>query len=839
VADVFISHASVDVDRAREVAGLLAAAGYSVWWDDELRSGERFQESIIRELNDALAVVVLWSRAAIESDWVYSEARRGNKQDKLAQFRVGAVSIDELPAPFDVFHCPDVADDAALLAGVAAIARSSHRLMREPPLDSSWRSNLPAARTPIIGRETELTQLAEALERGEGLVTLTGPGGSGKTKLAIETARECHELFPSGVVFVGLATATDAPTAWGMVGEALGLPDAEGGREGVLAALGKGRRLLILDNLEQLEGAAEVVDAIVESAAGCALLATSRRALHVRGEREYLVSPLTVPAGGGLEAVRASGAVAMFVAHAQRVRRDFALTEQNADAVAELCRRLDGLPLAVELVAARVKFQPPAALLRRLDGLLDLASMTTQAEHRQATVRRTITWSYELLSPPQQRILECFGVFEGGADLDALDAVADDDDLRAHDVLELLYDLVDANLVSVHDTADGRTRFRVLETVRQFARDQLDRRGVLSDKVDAHAQFFYDLAGHLYQGSRSAQHSLTRVRFEEEVANLRAMLAATPVGVRDDAFYPGPVPLSHLVVLVAWVCLRFGHVRDAYLVLTEAGVRPEVDPYADVATRLAFGDHIRLLPEVSLDAAYLETTRTMAAALPDAHLPPWVEPTNLEFFARRHLVILAQETEDLRHAEELCADLVAFAQARGTKRHRALADEALAYQAYRSGDLERAHTYLGRELRYFEEIGDVRQLAICTNNLADVELMMGRPAEAAARLVAGTEQVVALGDLETFRVYLQTFAQVIGVRAPLLVAKADGAASSVSETTGLAPEGSEPQHLHESVLAPVRATVPAPAWTAAVEEGRATPAAAVLRELAQEATGLF
>ncbi len=558
MGDVFISHSSVDVDHARQVAGVLADAGYSVWWDDELRSGERFQESIIRELNDALAVVVLWSRAAVESDWVYSEARRGNKQDKLAQFRVGGIGIDDLPAPFDVFHCPDVADSEAMLAGVAAIVRSSHRSVREPAVESSWRSNLPASRTPIMGREAELTELHAALERGEGLVTLTGPGGSGKTKLAVEAARDSHELFPSGVVFVGLATATDAPTAWGMVGEALGLPDAQRGRQGVLAALTKGRRLLILDNLEQLDGAAEVVDAIVESAAGCALMATSRRALHVHGEREYLVSPLTVPVGDRLDAVRDSGAVAMFVEHAQRVRRDFTLTEQNAGEVAELCRRLDGLPLAVELVAARVKFQPPASLLKGLDGLLDLASMTTDAEHRQATVRRTISWSYELLSQPQQRVLECFGVFEGGADLDALDAVADDDDLQQHSVLELLYDLVDASLVSVHDTVDGRTRFRVLETVRQFARDQLDSREVLPVKVHAHAQFFYDLAGHLYQGSRSAQHGLTRVRFEEEVANLRCMLAATPESVRDDGFYPGPVPLPHLVVLVAWVCLRFG-----------------------------------------------------------------------------------------------------------------------------------------------------------------------------------------------------------------------------------------------------------------------------------------
>jgi hypothetical protein len=201
--------------------------------------------------------------------------------------------------------------------------------------------------------------------------------------------------------------------------------------------------------------------------------------------------------------------------------------------------------------------------------------------------------------------------------------------------------------------------------------------------------------------------------------------------------------------------------------------------------------------------------------------------------------MLAQNNHDLDRAQVLCDDLVAFAATRGTRRHRALADEAIAYQAYLTGDLERALTYLGREQQYFEEIDDVRQLTICTNNMADVELMMGRPADAAARLIAGTEQAASLGDLETFRVYLQTFAQVIGERAPLLVAKAEGAATSLSETTGLVPEGSEPEELHESVVAPVRALVPLEAWTAALEEGRTTPAVTVLRELAREAASLF
>ena len=839
MADVFISHASADVDRARDVATTLVAEGYSVWWDDKLRSGERFQESIIRELNEARAVVVLWSMAAVGSDWVYSEARRANKQDKLSQFRDSALGIDDLPAPFDVFQCPVLDDVGAVLEAVSDIVSSSHRPARGPRPEDSWRSNLPAARTPILGRDVELAELHDALARGEGLVTLTGAGGSGKTKLAVEVARASRDMYPSGVVFVALATATDAATAWGMVGEALGLPDAQRGRDGVLAALATGRRLLILDNLEQLDGAGGVVDAIVEAAPGCAVLATSRRALRLRGERDYLVSPLALPVGDRLDAVRASGAVAMFVEHAERVRRDFRLTDENAGTIAELCRRLDGLPLAIELVAARAKFEAPASLLRGLSGLLDLESLTSDRDHRQATVRRTISWSYEALSSAQQRVLDCFGVFEGGADLDALEAVAVGEELGGHGVIELLYDLVDANLVSVHDTVDGRTRFRVLETVRQFARDQLAVRDVLPLRTEAHARFFYDLAGRLYEGSRSAQHSVTRVRFEEEVANLRAMLAADPEAIRDVEFYLGPVPRSHVVVLVTWVCLRFGRVRDAYLVLDEVKDRPVPDPYAEVALRLALGDYIRLLPEVTVDAEYLAATKAMAASLPDARLPTWVQPRNLEFYARRHLVLLAQESGDIDHAMGLVDDLVAFAQERGTPRHRALADEAIAYQAYRSGDLERALDFLGREKRYFEEIGDVRQLTICTNNLADVELMMGRSADAAARLIAGTEQVAELGELETARVYLQTFAQVIGERAPLLVAKADGAASSLSEATGLAPEGSEPAHLHETVLAPVRALVPAEEWAAAVEEGRATPAITVLRELAHEATALF
>jgi hypothetical protein len=255
--------------------------------------------------------------------------------------------------------------------------------------------------------------------------------------------------------------------------------------------------------------------------------------------------------------------------------------------------------------------------------------------------------------------------------------------------------------------------------------------------------------------------------------------------------------------------------------------------------RVALGDYIRLLPDVQVGEEYMEATRSMAADLPDQRLPPWIDPRSSEFFARRHLTMLAQNNRDLDRAQILCDDLVAFAAARGTPRHRALADEAIAYQAYLTGDLERALTYLGHEREYFEEVDDVRQLTICTNNMADVELMLGRPADAAARLIAGTEQAAALGDLETFRVYLQTFAQVIAERAPLLVAKAEGAASSLSETTGLALEGSEPEDLHETVLAPVRALVSHEAWAAAVEEGRSAPAVTVLRELAREAAVLF
>ena len=837
MADVFISHASVDVERSREIATLLAGAGYSVWWDSQLRSGDRFQESIVGELNDSRAVVVLWSAASVRSDWVYSEARRANKQDKLVQLRVGHIDIDDLPAPFDAFHCPSADDVDAVLAGVAAVARELRTVKRRPAPERASPSHLPAARTPIIGRQSELADLRGCYERGERLVTLTGPGGSGKTKLAIEAARTCDQLFPAGVVFVGLVTATDAPTAWGMIGEALGLADELRGRGGVLAALGGDRRLLILDNLEQLEQAHEIVDEIVELTVGCAVLATSRRALHVVGEREFLVAPLSLPSGSDLDEMRTSGAVQMFVENGQRVRRDFALTQANAEAVSELCRRLDGLPLAIELVAARVRVQSPSALLQDLDVLLDVASAAPNRDQRQATVRGTISWSYDMLSPPQQAVLDCFGVFENGASLEALHAVVEDEDLAGHPLPELLYDLVDVNLVGAHETGDGRARFRVLETVRQFARRRLQERDSLLRRLQSHAQYYYDFTRELYGSAESRAHGLLRARLEEELANLRAMLSDGSVRVHDSEFYGEPVPPSHILALVVSTYIRFERVRDAFLLGFHAVEEGTADPYAEVAVRVVLGSSRQWPDATMLDENFVQTTAAKAKALKDAHLPEWVEPRNTEFYARRELIFLAHERGDLDSARTLCDDLMGIAET-GTTLQKSLAHEALAFQADEDGDLERARIFLERMRLDLIALGHDRELGLWINNMASLEQELGQHAAAAKRLAKGAEQVIALGDPDILTNYLETFAEVVGERAPLLAAKAEGAASALRLATGLGL----PAHLaarSQHLLAPVRASVAARAWQAAHESGRSSDPADVLRELSATAPGLF
>ena len=290
------------------------------------------------------------------------------------------------------------------------------------------------------------------------LVTLTGPGGSGKTRLAVAAASRLAGQFPDGIYFVDLAAVTTAGVMWATIAEALDVPQEARTPPELLHHVAHRSVLLVLDNLEQIEGAGGVVDELLNRARQAVVLGTSRQPLNVSGERQHAVHPLGLPMGTRLEEAVRSSAVQLFMQTAQAAKAGFLLTPENAADVVAICRRLDGLPLAIELAAARSKLLSPHALLSRLDAALNLTSSEIGRPTRQHTLRDTMAWSYNLLNPQQQALFRRLGVFAGGAELDAIAAVCSDV-LDDDGQLELVADLVDASLITISDDDVGEPGF--------------------------------------------------------------------------------------------------------------------------------------------------------------------------------------------------------------------------------------------------------------------------------------------------------------------------------------------------------------------------------------------
>ncbi len=396
-----------------------------------------------------------------------------------------------------------------------------------PPRTLGAGSNVPTPPTPLIGREVELVAVTDLLTRAERrLVTLTGPGGSGKTRLAIAVAQAVSDGHPDGVYFVPLSTVTEEPVVWTTVAQALGLTGESKSPPTFFEHIVGRRLLLVLDNLEQLAGAAAaVVRQLLDASPDLRVLGTSRRPLHLPGEQEYAVEPLEVagPGSGPMTVERAArvGAVALFVQYAQLVRPGFRLSESNVEDVLTLCRRLDGLPLAVELAAARSKVLTPAALLEHLNSSLDLAASGIHRPARQQTLRAAVEWSHNLLDPHLQQTFRKLAVFAGGADLDAISAVC------GGAVVERVSELVDASLVRVDDHPGGPPRFALLNTIQSFALEQLEKSGELDAARQRHAEHYVELAEGAHHQLRGPNVLAARDLIERDLDNLRAALTWT------------------------------------------------------------------------------------------------------------------------------------------------------------------------------------------------------------------------------------------------------------------------------------------------------------------------
>ncbi len=380
-------------------------------------------------------------------------------------------------------------------------------------------SNLPTWLSPLIGRQREVTAVQELLgNEGARLVTLTGPGGTGKTRLALAVAEGIADRYRDGVWFVDLVPISDPDLVASSIADALGI--RERGSKTVIEALQEHLRaqeaLVVLDNFEQVLAAAPLVVSALTACPDLRVLATSREPLRVRGEREYPVLPLPLP-----------DAVSLFVERARAVQPEFAASGEFEPVVAEICARLDGLPLAIELAAARTRLLPPGAMLARLERRLHVvASGPRDLPARQQTLRRTIDWSHDLLTPEEQQLFARLAVFVGGRTLEGIETVCNADGALAEGVLDGVESLVGKSLLRQEEGAGGEPRLVFLETINEYARERLEASGEADSLRRAHADYYLTLAEASLPGLLGPEQGRWMARLVEEHENLRAALGS-------------------------------------------------------------------------------------------------------------------------------------------------------------------------------------------------------------------------------------------------------------------------------------------------------------------------
>jgi len=389
-------------------------------------------------------------------------------------------------------------------------------ILKPPPLPS----------TPLLGRESALDDAVEILREGARVLTITGYGGIGKTRFSIELYRRLTSEYPGGAAFVSLASVTDASEVMPTVTAALEIAEAHGrsALDTLCTVIGERRVLLILDNLEQVLGAAEDIAMLASRCPALQVVATTRAPLKIGAEHEFALERLALPEkdARAMEAIAHCASVELFVQRAARVKPGFALTESNAASIAAICRGLDGLPLALELAAARARILEPAALLQRLDHALDLlTSGDRDLPMRQRTLRATISWSYSLLEPDEQRLLRWLSTFREGWTLEALEQVcySNDDRYRALDELD---SLVENGLVRVVGSGE---RYALLETIRAFAAEQLHAGGEVESARSAHADYYLEFAAAVWQDLRGTGQVEAMVRAGNDNENTLAAIS--------------------------------------------------------------------------------------------------------------------------------------------------------------------------------------------------------------------------------------------------------------------------------------------------------------------------
>ncbi len=689
---------------------------------------------------------------------------------------LGEYALKDLAEPERIYQV-----NASGLRTIFPALRTPERLLR----------NVPLPATPLLGREEavrEVRSLFGLVAPGEAgaspvapgrLVTLTGPGGTGKTRLGLHLARELGIELDDGAVFVPLAAVTDPSLVPAAIASALeiALSGGDSARQVVLDHLRDRRLLLVLDNAEQVMGVADFVAEILAQAPRVLLLVTSRERLNIRGEREAPLPPLALPGRAGntrdlheafpdLAAVQQSPAVQLFLDRARRVKPDLGLTDENAGAIAEICVRLDGLPLALELAAARARLLTPAAMLERLDRRLDLLSKGARdLPDRQRTMRDTIAWSYDLLSPEEQQVFAGLGVFAGGVSLeDAESVLLGECNIEAD--IDVFESLADKSLLRI--VGDDAPRLMMFETIRDFAQEMLAGTPLDRDLRERHACHFLELAEEAepHLGGRAQSAWLRRLDLEQ--ANLRAAIAWLRTGAHpQDALRLG-------AALWRFWWLRGDTRQDRVLLESLLAEVPGAD------------SHLR--------AQALNGAGVLADSAGDWEGAARLHAESLRLFRERgdlhgvawtlnNLGVVELNQGRLEAAQALLEENLAVAEQAGAEASIATALNDLGTIAHYQGDHERAIELHTRGLERFRALGDESHVARALNNLGTIIGESGDLDTACALLAESLALHRAVGDRQGIASTLNNLAQFTGQRGD-----APAASAMFSESYALARE---------------------------------------------------
>jgi len=733
------------------------------------------------------------------------------------------------------------------------------------------RHNLPSPTTRLIGREWAVARLLQLLERDDvRLVTLVGPGGSGKTRLALHVACELVSTFAQGVWFVPLAGVSDPALVPMSIIQALGMKSSPSlpPLQSLITYLRNKQLLLVLDNFEQIGEATSVVDELLAAVPGLKVLTTSRSVLHLSGEHEFSVPPLDVPDPGiALEAMELLhySSIQLFVERVQAVLPDFTLTNGNAAVIAQICARVDGLPLSLELAAARVKVLPPALLLERLSQarLPVLIRGAKNLPARQQALRNTITWSYDLLSSSEQAWFRRLSVFTGGWSLEAAEAMmqgvaAEQEDTSiSHSPVDMLAQLVDNSLLVRVPTADGQVRFTLLETLREYALERLSAQGEFERLRDWHACYYLKKAEAAELGLRGPQQLTWLAKLTTDRDNFSAALEWSLQRARDHmrisafSFLGRELPGENKRVAgsstlsaqgdpsaglpAVELCLRlaaaFRHYWEWQGDLTEARrwLGAALDqPLAHEAGETVQAARAKALSEFSR-LTCLQNDQPRAAELAEESIALFQQLDDPVGLAAAHLhrAWPAYTTGEYEKAKCLLREGLQHLSAKDDPW---LYGQLLLYLADAAGftfDFEQMRSYYTQSRELFEQIGDRSAIADLLKDQGGMSILESRYDEAIDCLLKSIQLCYKMDHKQYITTGMCFLSTAVGMRekpdpvqASLYTAQLEGAVDSLMDTTGLTSWTKDHPFI-SMVYQYIRSRVDEQSWEAAYTAGRA------------------